>query len=215
MSSQSQIDANRANAQHSTGPKTAEGKAAVSQNNLHHGLTGRFQVLHWENQNDYDELLQALHAEYEPRTGFEWMLLGRIAQHFWLSLRAIELQRTCFEPGADNAEKHMNLYLRYQAAHDRAFHKYSDELRKLRNHRRKEEIGFESQKHVAAAETRRQSAETRQLAAENRKQELHQFAVLLAGAKLEHQKVLTSVVQDPSLAAKTAHREVLKAQKAA
>ena len=45
-------------------------------------------------------------------------------------------------------------------------------------------IGFESQKHKEAEETRRQ-------ANENRKQDLHRWAVMLAEAKVDHQQVLT------------------------
>ena len=38
MASQAQVEANRANAAKSTGPRTSEGKAAVSQNAVKHGL---------------------------------------------------------------------------------------------------------------------------------------------------------------------------------
>jgi hypothetical protein len=41
MATEKQINANRKNAQKSTGPKTAEGKAAVSQNAVKHGLFTR------------------------------------------------------------------------------------------------------------------------------------------------------------------------------
>lgn len=43
MASISQINANRRNAKHSTGPKSALGKHTVSQNSRQHGLTGKVQ----------------------------------------------------------------------------------------------------------------------------------------------------------------------------
>ena len=50
MISEKQLEANRRNAQQSTGPKTAEGKAHSSRNNLRHGLTGHVNILPTENR---------------------------------------------------------------------------------------------------------------------------------------------------------------------
>jgi hypothetical protein len=49
MSSDRQIEANRQNAQRSTGLRNADGKARVASNALKHGLTGKQMVLSNEN----------------------------------------------------------------------------------------------------------------------------------------------------------------------
>jgi Skp family chaperone for outer membrane proteins len=46
------------------------------------------------------------------------------------------------------------LYMRYQANHERAFYKALKELQTLRKERNNEQIGFEAQQRVQAAETR-------------------------------------------------------------
>ncbi len=48
------LQANRANAQKSTGAKTPEGKAASAQNRTTHGLLGQFRVLPGEHQDRFD-----------------------------------------------------------------------------------------------------------------------------------------------------------------
>ncbi len=58
MSSQSQVLANRLNAQKSTGPQTAEGKAVVSQNALKHGLSAALGAL--LGQRHVDNLVRLL-----------------------------------------------------------------------------------------------------------------------------------------------------------
>ena len=45
MISEKQLDANRRNAQLSTGPQTPEGRAAVRNNALTHGLTAQYAVM--------------------------------------------------------------------------------------------------------------------------------------------------------------------------
>jgi hypothetical protein len=120
-----QVIANHSNAQHSTGPKTPEGKAIVAQNNFRHGFTGAFRVLAWENQDDYRALHLSLEKEHQPSTATEEMLVETMAQSYWLRKRALALQNTCFsgESLTCEDEKNLALYMRYQNTHDRAFHR--------------------------------------------------------------------------------------------
>ncbi len=98
MSTQAQIAANQANAQHSTGPRSETGKQSSSQNNLRHGFAGKFKVLDWEDQSEFDLLLSTFGAEHEPASPYEFVLVEKMAQHFWLAQRSLNLQEQCFRP---------------------------------------------------------------------------------------------------------------------
>ena len=74
MATQAQIKANRLNARKSTGPKTAEGKAAVAQNAIKHGLFAQENVMECEKQSDFDEFCAELLAGLAPVGGVEAML---------------------------------------------------------------------------------------------------------------------------------------------
>lgn len=210
MSTTAQVLANQQNAQHSTGPATQAGKAASSQNNLRHGLTGAFRVLPTEDQDEFDSLAAALQAEHRPSTVTECVLVEKMAQHHWLSQRAQRLQDTAIvaDLSQKDQEKQFTLYLRYQTTNDRAFHQCLNQLLRLRAERRKQEIGFESQQHRQAQESRRKSAE-------NRKQDLHEWAILLAQATVDHQYVLTSNARLDGVIASTRENIALDVQKAA
>jgi hypothetical protein len=153
--------ANQANSQLSTGPATEAGKAASCLNNFKYGLTGSsFSVLPWENEEDYDTLLAALRTSLIPSDPLEQLLVEKMAQHQWLSQRALVLQQMRFRrdvPDCDN-EKKLALYLRYQTTRERAYHKYFDQLLKLRSQTRRNEIRFESQRAREADEARKQEA---------------------------------------------------------
>jgi hypothetical protein len=96
MTTSAQIAANQANAQHSTGPRTPEGKAISARNNFQHGFTGAFTVLPWESQNEFDLLLGSLRDEHKPSGLTETILVDKMAQAIWLSKRAQMLQHVTF-----------------------------------------------------------------------------------------------------------------------
>ncbi len=209
MSTEAQIAANQSNAQNSTGPKTEQGKAISSQNNFRFGFTGAFRVLAWESEVEFQILLDTLHAEHQPSTPTETVLVDKMAQSLWLSKRAVLLQDLTMDSQAPLCDdpKQLALYLRYQTTHDRAFHKSLAELLKLRAETRKQQIGFESRERMRdeelrrkarheGRETRQQSAELRKQAdhirreaAEKRKQDRHYYDMLLAEGKLRHQQL--------------------------
>jgi hypothetical protein len=66
MATQAQTIANQANALHSTGPKTAAGKARSSRNNLQHGLTLGVLLLDPAEQAEICELEAKLRGELHP-----------------------------------------------------------------------------------------------------------------------------------------------------
>ena len=147
MSTQAQITANRLNAQSSTGPKSSIGKAIAARNNLRHGFTGAFLVLHWEEESEYQSLFASLQSEHQPITPTEKLLVEKMAQSEWLRKRAVFLQATCFDytsPSCQGQEKQLALYLRYQTTHERAFHKALNTLIRLQQDRRKSQSGFVS-----------------------------------------------------------------------
>jgi hypothetical protein len=132
---------NRANAQHSTGPRTRDGKLASSRNSLKHGLASSQLIIPGENRADFDTLLAGLLAEHQPASPTEELLVHQIAQSWWLTQRALRFQNDCFTAeGVDN--KRLSLFLRYQTTHERAFHKALSVLIRLKKDRVR---GFVSQ----------------------------------------------------------------------
>jgi hypothetical protein len=88
MSTETQINANRLNAQRSTGPRTPEGKAKVSQNAVTHGLTALRPVLANENPEEYTLFRDDFFRHYAPVGILEETLAQRAADSFWRLQRA-------------------------------------------------------------------------------------------------------------------------------
>jgi hypothetical protein len=74
---------NKANAQHSTGPKTADGKQRSSLNALRHGLTGQLVVMPTEDLEAYQRHLTSFTDEYHPKGATEAHLVQALADSSW------------------------------------------------------------------------------------------------------------------------------------
>ena len=130
----------------STGPRTASGKAASSQNALRHGLASGTILIPGEDPEQLAALQQALIEQYKPATAVEELLVNDLATNHWLKDRAIRLQGQALataEPGQLPAT--FLVLLRYQTTNERAFHKALATLQAIQKEARITEQQFVSQ----------------------------------------------------------------------
>ena len=86
--SEAQLAANRANATHSTGPKTEEGQKRSSLNAMRHGLTGRTVLLPREKRQAYDAFSQEIFNQLKPASPMEREVVQLIVAQQWRLRRA-------------------------------------------------------------------------------------------------------------------------------
>jgi len=96
VASLAKVEANRANALKSTGPRTAEGRNVARWNAVKHGLLSKAVVLRQgegkEDEEEFKELLLSLHETYGPEGTMEEILVERIAVGYWRLQRAIRFE---------------------------------------------------------------------------------------------------------------------------
>ncbi len=88
MATEKQIEANRRNAQKSTGPKTAEGKAASRFNALNHGLRAERLALPHEDLDEVQAFVDAIVEAIGPSDAVEAELACEVATLSWKLRRA-------------------------------------------------------------------------------------------------------------------------------
>jgi hypothetical protein len=92
MVSQAKIDANRRNAQKSTGPRSDEGKERARLNALKHGVTAQTPVLPGEDPALFHGLVEAFTAGLQPQNPVESILIDQMALFTTQSNRALRVE---------------------------------------------------------------------------------------------------------------------------
>jgi hypothetical protein len=154
MSTQAQIEANRANAQLSTGPKTPEGKQIVAKNRITHGLTGQAVLIPGENPDDLKRLAIKLELELAPVNEVEAALVNTIANLQWRLDRVAawigQLTAECLEADPAQPSRLMKMFSktanpcdayerlnRHEASLRRQWHKCVRDLQNSKDERSK------------------------------------------------------------------------------
>jgi hypothetical protein len=111
MISEKQLEANRRNAERSTGPKTDEGKTRSSRNNLRHGLTGQISLLPTEDREAHDAFCDELSNGLNPETPMERQFAMSIAEDSWRLNRARAIENNMFALGHERERRELQIAL--------------------------------------------------------------------------------------------------------
>src|SRR6266404_8859802 len=98
---------NRANAAHSTGPKTEAGKKRSSLNAYRHGLTGQTIILPKEDLVAYQDFTDTFFADYKPVGTLEKQLVQSLADTSWRLNRVAALEHNLIGLGFDEHSNSM------------------------------------------------------------------------------------------------------------
>ncbi len=99
-----QLAANRANAQLSTGPRTAAGRAKSSQNAVKTALTGQTVLLPTDDVEEYASFVAAFQRDLAPVGQAECELVQSIANTHWRQRRILALEFALYAHGHEQFE---------------------------------------------------------------------------------------------------------------
>lgn len=142
MATEAQILANRRNALHSTGPRSAEGKAASRFNALKTGIQAKSLVIPGEDPDELEELAAGYHREFQPATSLERFLVDSLVHDEWQIRRYRAIEARLWEQALSlensnlgeaytrNLPAFTRLHRRLEAA-ERSYYRALQELRRL------------------------------------------------------------------------------------
>jgi len=136
--SEKQHQANRRNAQRSTGPTTLEGMKAASLNAVTYGLRTRRLIIPGENITDYWRLWDGLENEWQPQTDTERLYLEQMTVSQWLLARMAASEQEVYETDL-SLEARFNLLdriARHNTRLERSFTTAMHELKQLQKERK-------------------------------------------------------------------------------
>ena len=168
MASRKQIQANRLNAQKSTGPQSPEGKQRVAQNRTKHGLAGEHVVLPGEDQSAFDDLLATLHSNWDPHSETETFLVDTMAFNQWRLIRIGRMEHASLlrkhqAQGEVRLTMEVEDLSRYEGRASRAYYRAANMLMKLQAVRQKQQPqqNSEAQKEEPAEQSSPQPLRTK------------------------------------------------------
>ena len=155
MPSPRQLEANRRNAQLSSGPRTIDGKAVSRFNGLQHGLAAQQAVLRPDELEEFNCLRDSFLADLQPADAVEAFLVDRIILSAWRLSRCRRIEigmlhcrlRDCRDtirrdykrlPGADLAYVYLSThdtfrkFVRYESRFEKAFFRALHDLERRR-----------------------------------------------------------------------------------
>ena len=97
MSTDKQIEANRLNATHSTGPKSQNGKDVVRLNGVTHGLSAQDAILPGEDHRTFTALAVAFYAALSPTGELQEFLVNRMVSSSWKLRRLNRIETDLFD----------------------------------------------------------------------------------------------------------------------
>ena len=134
MPSQIQLEANRANAQLSTGPRTEEGKARAALNSRKHGLSAAHLVITEADREAFDSMQAALLADISPQGELELTLFDTLLHASW-NIRRCRIVEAGLLGDQKQNEASLRQLDRHARRHNSNFHRALKELRALQTAR--------------------------------------------------------------------------------
>jgi hypothetical protein len=138
MSTPAQIEANRLNAQASTGPTSPEGKAKSSLNALSHGFYSKHLLLPDEDPAELELLRSSLIESYIPEDGAELLLVERVISSQWKLQRLNKLEAATIQRGPEGLVD-LERLSRLAQQLDIAMHRAIKALREMRKEKQKQQ----------------------------------------------------------------------------
>jgi hypothetical protein len=126
MSTENQIKANQENSQHSTGPKTEEGKAVSSQNSRTHGLSSAHLYIPEDQKDEFQALYDTYWNDLRPIGEIQLEYFERIVHAKWNANIARTLHMAALNSGD---EKRIHTATRYLHQWERSYDKSLKMLR--------------------------------------------------------------------------------------
>ena len=135
------VEANRRNAQHSTGPKTAEGKAKSAQNAIKHGIFAK-RFLHAASAEagaEMETLICELWDHYQPVGKLEEMLVEKVAIEYARYARILGAEQQVLEREHAFFYVTVDRFARYATSTNRALSRAIEDLERVQAARKARE----------------------------------------------------------------------------